>query len=98
MIGSNRRRRSVAAFAALASAAALGLAACGSGDSGGPPKLTWYINPDGGGSDPTKPGQAQLAAQCTEEAGGKYTIEIQLLPNSASDQRQQLLRICTAMQ
>src|SRR5690606_12518549 len=54
--------------------------------------LTWYINPDGGGSDPEGKGQAQIAAECTEAAGGAYSIEIQLLPNSASDQRQQLLR------
>jgi multiple sugar transport system substrate-binding protein len=54
--------------------------------------LTWYINPDGGGSNPTKGGQAQLAKECTDAAAGKYSIAIQLLPNSASDQRQQLLR------
>jgi multiple sugar transport system substrate-binding protein len=54
--------------------------------------LTWYINPDGGGSDPTKGGQAQLAKECTDAAQGRYSIQIQLLPNSASDQRQQLLR------
>lgn len=67
-----------------------GLAACGSdGDS---TRLTWYINPDGGGSDPEGKGQAQIAAECTEAAGGAYSIEVQLLPNSASDQRQQLVR------
>ncbi len=65
-----------------------GLAGCSS-SSGGPPVLTWYINPDGGGSDPTKGGQAQLAKECSTD---QYTIDIQLLPNSASDQRIQLLR------
>jgi multiple sugar transport system substrate-binding protein len=54
--------------------------------------LTWYINPDGGGSDPTKGGQAQLAKECSDASQGRYSIKIQLLPNSASDQRQQLLR------
>ena len=68
-----------------------GIAACSSA-SGGTPNLTWYINPDGGGSDPTKGGQAQLAKECTAASGGKYTITIQQLPNSASDQRIQLLR------
>ncbi|PWJ24235.1 carbohydrate ABC transporter substrate-binding protein (CUT1 family) [Branchiibius hedensis] len=68
-----------------------GIAACSSA-SGGTPNLTWYINPDGGGSDPTKGGQAQLAKECTAASNGKYTITIQQLPNSASDQRIQLLR------
>ena len=54
--------------------------------------MTWYINPDGGGADPTKKGQAQIAKECTDSSGGKYTINVQLLPNGASDQRQQLLR------
>ncbi len=69
---------------------ATGLAGCGSDTAAN--ELTWYINPDGGGSDPTKGGQAQLAAECTRAAQGKYSIRIQQLPNSASDQRQQLLR------
>jgi multiple sugar transport system substrate-binding protein len=61
-----------------------GLAACG-GDSGGPPTLTWYINPDNGG-------QAELAKKCTEESGGAYTIATSVLPNSATAQREQLVR------
>ncbi len=89
---SNRRHRSVAALAALAAASGLALSACTSAAGSGPPTLTWYINPDGGGSDPTKGGQAQLAKECTDAAHGRYSITIQLLPNSASDQRQQLLR------
>ncbi|MDE9365306.1 extracellular solute-binding protein [Luteipulveratus sp. YIM 133132] len=74
-------------------AASLGLAACGSDSStGGSRTLTWYINPDVGNADPTKGGQAQLAKECSDASGGKYRIKIQLLPNSASDQRTQLLR------
>lgn len=67
----------------LALAAGL-LAACG-GDDGGPPTLTWYINPDNGG-------QAELAAKCTQEAGGEYSIVTSVLPNSATAQREQLVR------
>ncbi|MFT4082589.1 MAG: extracellular solute-binding protein [Nocardioides sp.] len=63
------------------------LAACGS--SSGKAELTWYINPDGGGSDPNGGGQAQLAKECSTDT---YSISVQLLPNSASDQRTQLLR------
>lgn len=88
-----RRRRRIAFMAAAATAASLGLAACGDDSAkGGQAQLTWYINPDGGGSDPEGGGQAQLAKECTDAAKGKYSIAIQQLPNSASDQRQQLLR------
>ncbi|MCW4602381.1 extracellular solute-binding protein [Janibacter hoylei] len=87
------RRRRIAWVAAVTMTASLGLAACGDdGSSGGATHLTWYINPDGGGSDPAGGGQAQLAKECSDASGGAYTIGIQLLPNSASDQRQQLLR------
>jgi multiple sugar transport system substrate-binding protein len=72
---------------ALATAAVLGtgvLAACGDEESG-PPTLTWYINPDNGG-------QAELAAKCTEESDGAYQIDTEILPNSATSQREQLVR------
>lgn len=92
MSSSIQRRRGVAALAALATVSGLVLSACGSSAPAGPPTLTWYINPDGGGSDPTKGGQAQLAKECTDSSNGRYSITVQLLPNSASDQRQQLLR------
>jgi multiple sugar transport system substrate-binding protein len=59
------------------------LAACG-GDTG-PPTLNWYINPDNGG-------QAELAEKCTDEAGGAYEVETSILPNSATAQREQLIR------
>jgi multiple sugar transport system substrate-binding protein len=90
--GIRKRSSGVSSVAVVALAGGL-LAGCGSQSGGGAGvQLTWYINPDGGGSDPTKGGQTQLAAECTKASGGKYTISTQLLPNSASDQRQQLLR------
>src|SRR5512132_41988 len=69
---------------------ALAATACGgSGDDDGAktgsPVLQWYINPDDGG-------QAEIASRCTESAGGRYRIKASLLPRSASDQREQLLR------
>jgi multiple sugar transport system substrate-binding protein len=82
------RYRAVTVAVALAMTGGL-LAGCGSSNSNGQAQLTWYINPDGGGSDPKGGGQAQLAAECSTSA---YKINIQLLPNSASDQRTQLLR------
>jgi trehalose/maltose transport system substrate-binding protein len=65
------------------------LASCGS-DSG-KPTLTWYINPD-----PNPPegftgafGQAGIAERCSTDA---YTVKTELLPQSATEQRIQLLR------
>ena len=82
-------RRRIAATAILASIAiTMGVTGCSVNSSSGN-ELTWYINPDGGGSDPTKGGQAQLAAECSTS---QYKINVQVLPNSASDQRTQLLR------
>ncbi|MEU5876156.1 extracellular solute-binding protein [Spirillospora sp. NPDC047279] len=60
-----------------------GLTACG-GD-GGAPTLRWYINPDNGG-------QNTLAAACTQASGGRYRIETSLLPDDATQQREQLIR------
>nr|WP_307086815.1 extracellular solute-binding protein [Arthrobacter agilis] len=47
--------------------------------------LTWYINPDAGG-------QAAIAQKCSDESGGRYSIETSLLPNDAASQREQLAR------
>lgn len=89
-----RTRRGVALAAAAAMLGTTMVTACSSsggeaGGSGGKVNLVWYINPDGGGSNPKGGGQAQLAAECSTS---RYHISIQLLPNSASDQQTQLLR------
>ncbi|KHL10970.1 multiple sugar transport system substrate-binding protein [Mumia flava] len=99
MIG-RRGRRAVLGLTALMVAG--GLAACGSDSgSGDTPVLTWYINPDVSNLEPyvtdedgnQQPGgQAYLALQCTEAAQGDYEIEVELLPNDASQQREQLVR------
>jgi multiple sugar transport system substrate-binding protein len=72
-----RRPLALAVVAVLASSL---LAGCG-GDSG-KPTLTWYINPDAGGQD-------AVAKKCSTDA---YTIETQVLPQDASQQRIQLAR------
>jgi ABC-type glycerol-3-phosphate transport system substrate-binding protein len=77
----SRKRTALALTAALIVAG--GLAGCG-GESG-PPTLNWYINPDNGG-------QNKLAAKCTDASGGKYKITTALLPNDATQQREQLVR------
>jgi multiple sugar transport system substrate-binding protein len=86
--GARQRRRGLAAAAAIATMSAL-LVACGAESD--KPVLTWYINPD-----PSPPedfqgafGQAGIAERCSTD---DYTIETQLLPTSASEQRIQLLR------
>ena len=76
------RGRPLALVAALALSAAL-LAACGGESS--TPTLNWYINPDNGG-------QERLAKKCVDASNGAYQVDIQTLPNSASDQREQLVR------
>jgi multiple sugar transport system substrate-binding protein len=78
-----RPRRALAGAAAVAVLSSV-LAACGSDDSG-VPTLTWYTNPDSGG-------QAEIAARCTEDAGGKYRITTAVLPRQAGEQREQLVR------
>lgn len=80
--GGARVRVRAAAGLTLAVGATL-LTGCSSSE--GPPALTWYINPDDGG-------QAEIAARCTDQSGGAYTIETSLLPNDAASQREQLAR------
>ena len=66
--------------------AALGvplLAACSQQST--TPTLNWYINPDNGG-------QKTLADKCSSQSGGAYTISVQVLPNEADAQREQLVR------
>src|SRR5215218_8549065 len=82
--GRGRLRRGLAGTAAVLVATGT-LAACGGGESGGVPTLTWYINPDSGG-------QAKIAAACSEESDGAYVIETSVLPRNSDAQREQLVR------
>jgi multiple sugar transport system substrate-binding protein len=75
---SGTRRRIAGSVVALATAAAV-LSACG---SSGKPTLIWYINPDTGG-------QAAIASRCSTS---QYTIQTQVLPQDAGQQRVQLAR------
>ncbi len=76
----DRLRRSLAASVVLMLGSVL-LAACGAGGSSSD-TLFWYINPDAGG-------QAKVAKNCSTSA---YKIEVQVLPQNASEQRIQLAR------
>ena len=73
-------KRVSAAAAALVAASGV-LVGCSSDSSSGV-TLNWYINPDAGG-------QAKVAENCSTD---NYTIKVQVLPQSASEQRVQLAR------
>ena len=63
------------------------LAGCGGGSSsGGPATLNWYVFKDKSGA------YAEIAKACSQSSGGRYKINIQLLPADADGQRQQLVR------
>lgn len=76
--GVRRRRRAV--LAAVAALAAGSLTACG---GSGKPTLNWYVNPDGVDTF------EKYAKECSTD---QYDLEVQLLPNGATDQRTQLAR------
>ncbi|CAN5124376.1 hypothetical protein BH24ACT1_BH24ACT1_11940 [soil metagenome] len=62
------------------------LAACGGGeDEGAVPTLTWYVFDEPSGA-------YDEAAGHSEQAGGRYRIEMAALPSSADQQREQLVR------
>ena len=62
------------------------LGACGGGGDGGIPTLTWYVFDEPSGA------YDQAAAECSEQAQGRYRIAMAALPSSADQQREQLVR------
>ncbi|MHA7208508.1 extracellular solute-binding protein [Arthrobacter sp. MDT1-65] len=80
--GAVKRRPKSAALAGLVMGT-LVMSGCGPAQADN--TLTWYINPDAGG-------QAAIAQKCSDESGGRYSIETSLLPNDAASQREQLAR------
>ncbi len=82
------RGRRRARLTSIACAAVLGagiFSGCG-GDDGGPVSLKWFIAIQPGGSI------QKVAETCSKQSGGKYDIELELLPTDASQQREQLVR------
>lgn len=82
--GDQRATRTLGA--AVVTVLALFVAACGSGGEGASPTLTWYVFEEPGGSFDA------AAAACTEQAEGRYRIDISVLPADADQQREQLVR------
>jgi multiple sugar transport system substrate-binding protein len=71
---------------AVVVALSLGAVACGGEESGGSRTLNFFIFNEPGG------GPQDVAAQCSEQSGGRYEIEFQYLPSRADQQREQLVR------
>ena len=61
-------------------------AACGGGSEPGTRTLTFFVAIQPGGTI------EEVAARCTKESDGKYTIKPELLPNDATQPREQLVR------
>jgi multiple sugar transport system substrate-binding protein len=69
--------------------AVLALVAGGCGDdesSGAGVELNFFVATQPGGTI------QEVAKRCTEESGGAYTVNVELLPTDASQQREQLVR------
>jgi multiple sugar transport system substrate-binding protein len=73
------------ALAVIAVAGSVAFAGCG-GSDGDSRTLTWFIAIQPGGSI------QKVAETCSAQSGGKYDIELELLPTDASQQREQLVR------
>jgi trehalose/maltose transport system substrate-binding protein len=71
---------------AIALCGALLVAGCGGSGSSGPPSLNWFVAIQPGGSI------EEVAKTCTEQASGRYKIDLELLPTDADTQREQLVR------
>jgi multiple sugar transport system substrate-binding protein len=80
-----RRAKHALATAMTAALTAVVLSACG-GSGSGPPQLTFFVAIQPGGTIEA------TAERCTKEANGRYTIKPELLPNDASQSREQLVR------
>ena len=83
--GSKSRRWVTAALTAILGASACGTGS-GGGDGGGTPTLKFYVFKEPGGAF------VNAAQVCTEQAGGRYRVELADLPPSADQQREQLVR------
>ncbi len=70
----------------LLAALSIGLGACAAEDSGGARTLNFFIFNEPGG------GPQKVAEQCSQQSGGRYEIEFTFLPNTADQQREQLVR------
>jgi multiple sugar transport system substrate-binding protein len=83
-----RRGRMPLKLAAAVAAVIAGttIAACGGSSEGSGRTLNWFVAIQPGGSI------QEIAAKCSEQSGGRYDINLELLPTDADPQREQLVR------
>lgn len=62
------------------------ISGCGGSASAGPVKLNWFVATQPGGTI------QEVAKRCSDESGGRYEVNVELLPTDASSQREQLVR------
>jgi multiple sugar transport system substrate-binding protein len=81
-------RPAIKALACLGASvlAVAGLAACGGSSDSGPRQLTFFVAIQPGGTI------EETAARCSKESHGRYEVKPELLPNDASQAREQLVR------
>jgi len=74
------------AVLAVAVVAIVALISSGGESAGSGRTLTWFVAIQPGGTI------EEVAARCSKESGGRYTVEPEFLPTDASQQREQLVR------
>ena len=81
-------RRGGLAAAALSCCVLFSAAGCGGSEdaAGAGVSLNWFVAIQPGGSI------EEIAKQCTEKSGGRWNINLELLPTDADPQREQLVR------
>src|SRR3954470_17012567 len=77
-----RRKRALLALVAATCIAAATNGCGGSGSSGGPTRISWYVFKEPGGAFDA------AAAACTKASNGKYKVEVVALPTDSDQQRE----------
>ncbi|MQA74155.1 MAG: extracellular solute-binding protein [Solirubrobacterales bacterium] len=85
-LASGRRRIVIIALLVAIALTVAGAGCGGDDDAGQGTDLTWFVAIQPGGSI------QEIAKRCSEQSNGEYSIDLQLLPTTASDQRDQLVR------
>jgi multiple sugar transport system substrate-binding protein len=81
------RRRSRGIVALVLAGVLTVLVGCGSDESSGQGvDLNWFVATQPGGTI------QEVAKRCSDESNGRYTVNVELLPTDASQQREQLVR------
>ncbi|MGH2951639.1 MAG: extracellular solute-binding protein [Solirubrobacterales bacterium] len=85
-MAARRRTRATIALLVTGALALLGSCTGGEDEGGAGTTLSWFVAIQPGGSI------QEVAKRCTEESGGRYNVQLELLPTDADTQREQLVR------